>query len=1492
MKGPEAGREFASRFFGVATQDVALVGEEYEPDLWNMKRAIPSALSQDPGTELREVLTALDTENISNLTIIFDRIAGAKISPQEWQKSVYDSLAANELVYQVADTLKAPRPVAELIEVLGQRIGRNVTEEEILIWLALGAASRKDGRPLLRPVVHTFVRGVSGAVVTFPFGSRGPRLWLSTEDAASDGLYRLNVLTCTTCGQHYFEHHLADFHFSDSAPSGGEAIENRVIWRPLDRTKGGRRVVLLDRLVSTAEDDNDEDDTPPPPSTTSVVLCRFCGTVHPADISRCDSCGRESALVQLLAARQKDSSPGYLSSCISCKAIGRQRPGGFREPARPVRAVNVSDVHVLAQNMIQHAERKRLLVFADNRQDAAFQAGWMQDHARRFRLRALMYEQIASRPVSVGDLTAYLDDLLDADDDLSRTLIPEVWQVCRKEAEGLRHGDERRRFLRIQVLREITTGARQRIGLEPWGRMIVDYSGLQPELPFFQTWSQAIGCTPSELCSGVAVLLDAARRAGVLLDREHRVFSRFWSEGDHEILRGYLPLNPAIPRALKLRRDPGDNSGRLQQWLSEKGDTVARQALRRFGLPKDHIPTFFEELWDLLTEKLKLLPTVTLTGGRGNALPQCGGARQIDADRLLLTAHRGIYRCTTCRRGHLRPTPGMVCMAWRCPGTTVFENENLDNYDLMVLDQAFAMLRPREHSAQIPAEDREFIERVFKGDSESLNTLVCTPTLELGVNIGALDAVLMRNVPPKAANYWQRAGRAGRQHRMAVNVTYARAASHDRAYFNDPPKLLEGQIQPPRFNLKNELMIGKHARATVLTELFRLAHPSSSLVSYEQEEVGSALKECLPFQIRDYLFDAVGNIRTAPFSVEALATVVSKHQAHLADNVERVFNRGWPEADADAVRPEVLRDYISSMAPDLSDVILRLNRRLHWALDQMERLDEVRKRKGTLDTDEDALRQRCDRFIKKMKGLQSRRRQEAEGYDDTNTYAVLAAEGFLPGYGLDVGSVLAFHQTPRNAIGMRDWEVRRNTGLAVREYVPGNLIYANGHRFYPRFFHLEPTPPLMFQVDIRNEAITETSADSGGGMGVALLPAVPICDVDLPHQSHITDEEDYRFQLAVSIFGHEQGRHGDGRAYNWGLRTIDFREAVHIRLVNVGAANLVRGSSSLGYPMCLVCGQTRSPLASQADRTNFATDHRERCGQPVVSGGFFANVVADALRIQSCSGREEAYSIAEALRMGAAEVLEMEMDDLQILAIGSPGSPSVDVLLYDPMPGGSGLLEQMLARWPEVIEASRNIVEGCPSQCTSSCVDCLQTFRNAFYHSYLNRHRAADRFKDWGSQIQPTHEIPSVLPSTEKGQLPTDQAEDRLSAMLQRAGFSNAISQYPIDLGKPLGTTFPDFFFKDPTERLDGICLYLDGMSKTIHGDPVNARRDREVREELRHRGYEVFEIPTGNLDDPAAMTRHFYRLGRILLGRDGSDKLKNDQGWFGGASGAGNSST
>jgi hypothetical protein len=223
----------------------------------------------------------------------------------------------------------------------------------------------------------------------------------------------------------------------------------------------------------------------------------------------------------------------------------------------------------------------------------------------------------------------------------------------------------------------------------------------------------------------------------------------------------------------------------------------------------------------------KLLVPVRLKGSKGNALPNVNGVYQLNADVLRLQQNHGVYRCRNCRRRTTRRSPNMLCPAWRCDGGLEFVREDPDNYDLQLLDQGYSMLRPEEHTAMVPHDERERLENLFKGDSEAVNAFVCTPTLELGVDIGKLDAILMRNVPPLPANYWQRAGRAGRRHRMAVDITYCRPVSHDRAYFAEPLKLLAGQVDPPAFNLRNELMVAKHVHAAVITRLHQFMRDSS-----------------------------------------------------------------------------------------------------------------------------------------------------------------------------------------------------------------------------------------------------------------------------------------------------------------------------------------------------------------------------------------------------------------------------------------------------------------------------------------------------------------------------------------------------------------------------------------------------------------------------------------------------------------------------------------
>ena len=1605
---PEAARTFASRFFGVPEESVETVGEDYEEEVWGDERWLPadleaggagaanrrsasarantsrsagaaaaeegpgqSASAGDPAALLAECVEAVEEDPDGPGDAVrraWRALTGRELGGGPWPEALHGTLARSEIVYRLNEALHEPRPLHELPAELREATGREVTEAEILAWLTLAAAARRAGRPLLRPVVHGFVRGIPGAVVSFPDETGEPKLWLAAEDEiehseavlaeedpqrsrsaeaqgaargdvagleagapgrrptpgeASDAEPRsahLPVLACTTCGQHYYEAHFEDFSFTGSRPGGGEPNAEGVVWPALDRSLGGKRAILVDRLLGGDEHDAEAGDgpagrrspgSPARPAggqrdatvaddparrrrrdrngagasvlerrTAPLHLCRHCGAAHERPGGDCLACGAPGPRIRLHAVRQKQDRPGVLRSCLSCNATGSQGAGGrYREPARPVRASNAADVHVLAQDMVHHSERPRLLVFCDNRQDAAFQAGWMKDRARRFRLRSLMAAGLGEGGCrSVGDLTWFLNRELERNVALSRALIPEVWVVARLEAAGRRHRDERRKYLRMQVLQEIAESARQPHGLEPWGRMKVDYAGLDASLPWIREHAHRLGLPPEEMREGVAAALDYVRRRKVLYDAECLTFTKNRLAGDLEMQQGYLRRFGG-PKGVKLRRGPADDRGRVLQWLSDSGQTTMRQMAVKWGAEPGQAEELLRGLFEMLVER-GFLQSVQLLGARGKPLPNASGVYQVDADRIELLPHRGVYRCRSCRARTVRRTPHDRCPAWRCNGTLEWLREDPDDYDLQLLDGGYSMLRPEEHTAMVPNRERERLENLFKGRSDAVNCFVCTATLELGVDIGALDAVLMRNVPPLPANYWQRAGRAGRRHRMAVDLTYCRPVSHDRAYFARPEKLLAGRVDPPAFNLSNDVMVRKHVNACVLTGLQRLGRAEG-----ETQRIRDALDACLPRRVSSWLFDG-GVVRDAPFDFGPLAEVVRRHRGALLAEAEAAFAQGWPAADADAVAPEALARCVDGFASGLEDAARSLRRRLDWALAQMDRLNEARRRRGTLDPEDDALFGRCDRLVKRLKGQARPNRRDAQGVHDANTFNVLAAHGFLPGYGLETGSVQAMAEVPFWHSGALAFNLPRPNGMALREYVPGNLIYANGHRFVARRFlrgageDREEMP--AFEVSIERQAVRQCDAGAPASLlGAEALRTLAVCDVDLVHQSQISDDEDYRFQLAVAVHGIERSGHRGGRALRWGGQDAMLRHGVDLRLVNVGSSAAMGDGSGLGYPVCTVCGQSVSPLSSERQQADFAKGHQERCGRPVKRIGFHADLVADAFSLPDLPDAATAYSVLEALRFGAAEVLEMHLEDLAVLVVGRVDRPQVDALLWDPMPGGSGLLDQLVERFGEVVAAAEAIAAGCASACGHSCIDCLQTFRNGYYHEHLDRHLALKRLREWGRRLSFSHPIPAAVPAGERAAAqPVNEAERRLRHLLAAAGFADGIRGEQIDLGPGLGTTTPDVIYRGHAGAPD-VCVYLDGLSEGLHGNPRTAEQDREIRYWLRQQGYEVVEMSVVDLDDAGAMTRHFRRLARYLEADDVREAVNADVAWF-----------
>jgi hypothetical protein len=896
---------------------------------------------------------------------------------------------------------------------------------------------------------------------------------------------------------------------------------------------------------------------------------------------------------------------------------------------------------------------------------------------------------------------------------------------------------------------------------------------------------------------------------------------------------------------------------------------------------------FLAGLFQFLVDTKLLIP-VRLLGQKLKPIPGLSGLYQVNVDQVRLQQHRGVWRCGRCRRRVTRRAPLNACPAYRCTGTLEFIEEDTDSYDLQLLDQRYSMLLPAEHTAMVPRDERERLENLFKGTSDAINTFVCTPTLELGVDIGQLDSVLMRNVPPLPANYWQRAGRAGRRHRMAVNVTYCRPVSHDRAYFADPPKLLAGRVDPPAFNLRNEVMVAKHVRATVITRLQQYTRDRGRTEG-QQREVLEVLETCLPDRIAGYLFEG-NEVRTTPFDLSPLRALIEEHSADLVQFVSRAFQFNWPAADAVVVAGDELRRHVETFVDGLSDVVTRLERRLRWALGQLDTLAKRAQRTGTLDTSDEALRGRCERLVNRMRGTSRRKRRDAEGYDDSNTYGVLAGEGFLPGYGLEIGSVLGTAQIPANEMNAGELLLPRPPAVALREYVPGNLIYANGHRFVAREFQWaadeRSNERPVFEVVVERQAVKLTSRTAtAGGLGGKLLAAMPMADVTLVHWSHISDDEELRFQLPVAVFGLEQDQHNGGEALSWGAQRLQLRRGVRLRLVNVGALRGIEQADELGYPVCVNCGQSLSPLSSAKQKQQFQESHHERCGAPAERIGFFADVVADALTLQACPDQRTAYSLLETLRMAAAEVLDMTIEDLQILILGQVDRDEVEGVLWDPMPGGSGLLEQMRNRFPEIVAAAKGIVADCPAQCDSSCIDCLQTFRNTFYHKHLDRKLAGQRLAALGDQLVHSHKIPPKVASTPPGgggAYPVNQAERRLQELLLQAGFEEGIRGEQLRLDRALGTTTPDVIYRTTEHAPDeGVCIYLDGLSAHLHGNPTTAERDRQIRTWLRNNGYEVLEIAANELHDQGAMTRHFRKLAGYLSLPDLKERLRTEQGWY-----------
>jgi hypothetical protein len=351
----------------------------------------------------------------------------------------------------------------------------------------------------------------------------------------------------------------------------------------------------------------------------------------------------------------------------------------------------------------------------------------------------------------------------------------------------------------------------------------------------------------------------------------------------------------------------------------------------------------------------------------------------------------------------------------------------------------------REHTAQVDGERRSIREKRFRyGEKEReeltaddrrlreigeanrfLPVLFCSPTMELGVDISALNVVHMRNVPPTPANYAQRSGRAGRSGQAALVLTYSSSQSpHDQYFFRDPRAMVHGEVKAPLLDLANRDLVDSHLQAVWLScveaplepsiaELLVLTDPGRPLVetlvtAMREERVARSAVERIR-RVLDLVAEDL-TLEMAPWYT-GRDTYADAIVATALDRFGRAFDR-WRDlfAAAEEQRDAARRTMDDYAAPSLEKRAAQV--RHGQAIDQLNLLQ-----RGT-------------------SSLSS----------DFYTYRYLATEGFVPGYNFPRLPLMAYVPATMDGRGKQTY-LQRPRFLALSEFGPRSLVYHEGRAY-------------------------------------------------------------------------------------------------------------------------------------------------------------------------------------------------------------------------------------------------------------------------------------------------------------------------------------------------------------------------------------------------------------------------------------------------------------
>ncbi len=804
----------------------------------------------------------------------------------------------------------------------------------------------------------------------------------------------------------------------------------------------------------------------------------------------------------------------------------------------------------------------------------------------------------------------------------------------------------------------------------------------------------------------------------------------------------------------------------------------------------------------------------------------------------------------------------------------------LGDYYRQLYQRTFAekprLIRGSEHNGMLGAAHASAIIEDFS--QGKYNALVATPTLEVGVDLPDLPIVIHRSVPPDPSNYAQRAGRAGRDPKRALLLTYCGQRSHDLIFYENPTMMVSGEILPPGLPCENESIIKRHIQGLIL-ELLAVDHGEANpalrfqwwgdlvdlnLLVNEFNEVTKTDHHLLigsPQNWRKILQQRKDLIRIA----------VERYITMLSDGL-------WKNLKAsDPKRFEAMRRRIYAFATPEAWATRFENEGERYQVMVKAHLTEIAELDKLSATLPMAEREKKFKAIRQlMTYTKSYLQKNTRG--DTSTYPLsyLGASGFLPNFDFP-GSTTQFKGTlDQGGEASVALSYARSSSLALREFSPEQRIYGHG---------------FVYQVD-RYLAKLSNNEDDNKAWGICTKgctqlspPGAEECafcgnnilvsgQEGLSQPKLVEIEQAMGTQLEVISDARENRKH---KYVAQDIRKIGVPYAdeafAHQQLNGVEVYRHLTPESQIRTVTILTTQDNSSPgiqpvykekreggiYAVKLTLTEAETTTYEPFIPTVFSKGQAMILklplasTMDLLSHMSVDTTVFYTTFSEIIKRSATRVLHLNnrsrslnivLDKIASRDEKNNQYQKIDLMFLDSEEGGSGVIDLLWSYWDQILdEAKRLTLKSC---CEDSCYECIKSYDNQRQHHLMNKGVFVrdektplfDTLKKYtATGLSYQEKIINERPEVDK----QSPAEEVFKQFLIQRGIHFETQNSVFDMAGN-EVTRPDFEIK--TTEGETITIFIDG--KAYHANYETMLADVEKRNFLTKQGRRVITLPAG----------------------------------------------